>query len=250
MKGSRFLLALIIALTPAGALAAGGAFVVDDASIDEPGKCTAQFWSSAATNHDFIAVAHPNCVVNVGKPVEFDGQLQRSRAGGVWGTNATFAAKTNIIPIKDHPFGLGIEGGGTWDLISGANTGGYMFVPVTIPVVPDIFKINVNGGWLYDNVAKINYATWGAGFEWVLDDPKVKKWTLIGEVFGQAGALPSVAPGDPPLPRSITDPRAQLGIRFAPSDKFDIDLIGGHNVTGENAYWVTLGLNVHVDLGH
>jgi hypothetical protein len=235
---------MIIALAPTSALAAGGAFVVDDAEVDALGKCTAQFWSSAASNHDFIAVAYPTCVVNLGKDVELGAMLQRSRISGVWGTSATLTAKTNIIPVKDHPFGLGIEGGSTWDLVSGGNTGGFMFVPATIPV-NNKFKINVNGGWLYDNVAKISYATWGAGFEWIFAD----KFTLIGEVFGQAGALPAVNPGDPQPLNSIREPRTQLGVRFNPQDNIDIDVIWGHNITGENAQWATLGLNVHFDLG-
>jgi hypothetical protein len=87
-----------------------------------------------------------------------------------------------------------------------------MFVPVTIPV-NDKFKVNVNGGWLYDNVAKISYATWGAGFEWIFFPDQ---WTLIGEVFGQAGALLAVNPGDPPQLNSIREPRTQLGVRFNP----------------------------------
>jgi hypothetical protein len=96
---------MAIALAPASALAAGGAFVVDDAVIDEPGKCTGQFWTSAASNHDFIAVAYPTCVVDLGKPVELGGLLKRSRASDVWSTSGTFAAKTNIIPLEKHPFG-------------------------------------------------------------------------------------------------------------------------------------------------
>ncbi|MGH6666023.1 MAG: hypothetical protein ACREB2_14165 [Pseudolabrys sp.] len=240
-SSSRFLLAMTFALTPTIALAAGGAFVVDDAEVGDPGKCTAQFWSSAATNHDFIAVVYPTCVVNLGKAVELGGLFQRSRASDVWGTSGTFTAKTNLIPVDKHAFGLGIEGGSSWDLISGASTGGYIFVPVTIPV-NDAFKVNLNGGWLYDNVAKVNYATWGAGFEWAF----VKdQWTLIGEVFGHAGSLPAVDPGDPPPPNSIVEPRSQLGLRFNPQKNIDIDAIWGHNITGENAQWGTLGLNVH-----
>ncbi len=244
--GSRFLLAMTIVLAPASALAAGGAFMVDDAEVDEANHCTAQFWSSAASNHDFIAVAYPTCVVNLGIPVELGGQLQRSRDDGVWSTTGTLKAKTNIIPFENHPFGLGISGGSSWDLISGANTGGYMFVPITIPV-NDKFKVNVNGGWLYDNVAKISYATWGAGFEWIFVPDQ---WTLIGEVFGQVGALPAVNPGDPSPLNSIREPRTQLGVRFNPQKNIDIDVIWGHNITGENAQWATLGLNVRFDLGH
>jgi hypothetical protein len=76
--GCRLILAIMIAVTPAGALAAGGAFVVDDAAVDEANHCTAQFWSSAASNHDFIAVAYPTCVVNLGKDVELGAIMQRS----------------------------------------------------------------------------------------------------------------------------------------------------------------------------
>jgi hypothetical protein len=235
---------MAIALAPASALAAGGAYVVDDAVIDDPGKCTGQFWTSAASNHDFIATAYPICVVNLGKPVELGGLFQRSRANDVWSTSGTFTAKTNLIPVEKHPFGLGLTGGATWDMITGASTGGFIYLPITIQV-QDKLRVNLNGGWLYDNVAKISYATWGAGFEWGFVD----KWTLIGEVFGQAGALPAVNPGDPPPPNSIREPRTQLGLRFTPQDNIDIDVIWGHNITGENAQWVTLGLNVRFDLG-
>lgn len=236
---SRFLLAMAIALAPASALAAGGAFVVDDAVIDDPGKCTGQFWTSAASNHNFIAVVYPTCVVNLGKPVELGGLLQRSRASDVWSTSGTFTAKTNLIPLEKHPFGLGIAGGATWDLITGASTGGYIYVPVTFQL-QEKFRVNVNGGWQYDNVARISHATWGIGFEWGFVD----KFTLIGEVFGQAGALPAVDPGDPPSPHAIVEPRTQVGLRFTPHDKIDIDLIWGRNITGENAHWGTLGVRL------
>ena len=237
---SYFLLATAIALAPASALAAGGAFVVDDVVVDKPGACKVESWASAATNHDFNAVTSPACVVKLGIPVELGGQLQRSRDDGVWGTSGTLKAKTNLIPVENHPFGLAISGGASWDLLTGASTGGFINVPVTLQV-NDKFRVNVNGGWLYDNVAKISYATWGAGFEWSFAD----KWTLIGEVFGETGALPAVESGDPPPPNSIREPRTQIGLRFTPQDNLDIDVIWGHNIAGENAQWLTLGVNLH-----
>ena len=45
-------------------------------------------------------------------------------------------------------------------------------------------------------------------------------------------------------PRSIIDPRFQAGIRITPIETVDLDLIYGRNITGENANWVTVGLNV------
>jgi hypothetical protein len=233
LKLTRLVVLLPLLLLPASANAAGGAFVVDDAEIGNPGDCQVQSWTSFASNHDFAAVTNPACVVKLGIPVELDGQFQRTRSDGAWGTSGTFFAKTNLIPIKDHPFGLGISGGGSWDLITGTNTGGYVNVPVTLQV-RDNLRINLNGGWLYDNVAKASYATWGAGFEWNF----VKPLTLIGEVYGQAGGLPDMTSN------SIVEPRTQIGLRFTPQDKIDIDVIWGHNITGENAHWLTLGVNL------
>ena len=38
--------------------------------------------------------------------------------------------------------------------------------------------------------------------------------------------------------------RAQLGLRYTPIESLDIDLIYGRNISGENANWITVGLNV------
>jgi hypothetical protein len=236
---SRFLLALAIALAPASANAAGGAFVVDDVVVGNPGECKLESWASAAANQDVTAVTSPACVVKLGIPLELGGQLQRSRDDGIWGTSGMLRAKANLVPVENHPFGLGISGGSSWDLVSGANTGGFINVPVTFQV-RDNFRVNVNGGWLYDTAAKIHYLTWGTGFEWNF----VKSFTLIGEVYGQAGSLPAADPGDAPPPNAIREPRTQIGLRFTPQDNIDIDLIWGHNITGENAHWGTLGLNL------
>lgn len=221
------------------AQAAGGAFVVDDVEIAKPGDCKVESWVQAASNHDFAAVTSPACVANLGMPVELSGLFQRSRSSDTWGTSGGVKAKVNLIPVEGHPFGLGIAGGVNWDLLSGANTSGFFYVPVTFQLREN-FRINVNGGWLYDNVANIGHATWGAGFEWAF----VKPLTLIGEVYGQYGKLPSVAADDAPAPNAIRQPKAQLGLRVTPQDNFDIDVIYGHNINGENAHWLTLGANL------
>ena len=236
---ARLMLATGVLLLPATVYAADGAFAVDDVEVGKPGECKIESWASAATNHDFTAVTSPACVVKLGIPVELGAQLQRSRGDGVWGTSGTLKAKTNLIPVENHPFGLGISGGSTWDLITGAHTGGFINVPVTFQIQEKL-RINVNGGWLYDNAAKIHYLTWGAGLEWNF----VKPLTLIGEVYGQAGRLSAVGKDEAPAPNSIREPRTQIGLRVTPQDNVDLDLIWGHNITGENAQWLTLGVNL------
>ncbi len=210
---------------------AAGAYSVDDSEIDRPGACKVESWVSSATNHDFSAIAAPACVVSLGVPVEIGGQLQRSRKGDQWSSGATAKGKANILPAGTGKVGIGIAGSAGWDLGTGAFTGHTLYVPVTFQLRDDV-RVNLNGGWQYDAVARVSYAYWGAGFEWNF----MKPLTLIGEVYGFSGPSQEV--------RSLTDPRAQLGLRITPVEAIDLDLIYGHNIGGENAHWLTLGVNL------
>ncbi len=220
-----------LALTPA-AHAANGAFAVDDADVAAPGSCKIESFLAFASNRDFIAAATPTCAIDLGRPFEFSGQFQRFRADGEWGTSLQLKAKTNIIPTETGKIGLGVAGGTFFDLVTGQNTGFFAYVPVTFAIT-DQFRLLLNGGWLWDRVAARHYLTYGGGFEWEF----VEQWTLIGEVFGQVGAPLEDSP-------TVTKPRAQVGLRYTPIEAFDIDVIYGRNITGENANWITVGLNV------
>jgi len=213
--------------------AAGGAFAVDDSEVGKPGECKVESWVSFAGNSDFIAASAPACVVNLGRPVEFGVQAQRARSDGEWGTGLTLKTKTNLIPLEGSRFGLGISGSTSWDLTTGDNTGGAINIPLTF-AVSEPFKINLNAGWLHESPGDLNWFTWGAGFEWAFTKP----FTLIAEIYGQAGNPPA------DTPNSVRNPRAQAGLRYTPVDNIDVDLIYGRNITGEDANWVTLGLNV------
>lgn len=230
-------------LAPASAHAAGGAFAVDDSEIGKPGECKVESWVSFAANHDMVAATSPACVIKLGIPLEVGGQLQRSRADSEWSTGGVLKAKANIISADGNAFGLGISGGSGWDLITGVNTGGFINVPVTFQVREE-FKININGGWMYDNGSKINYATWGVGFEWNLAKLVKLPLTLIGEVYGQDGRLVVADPDAAPSNNSVREPRSQLGLRYTPKENIDFDVIWGRNITGENSNWVTLGVNL------
>jgi hypothetical protein len=208
---------------------------VDDSEVGAPGECKVESWASFADNdsHDFVGAVAPACVANLGRPVELGVQMQRSRADGDWGTGLTLKAKTNLIPLEGNKFGLGISGSTSWDLTANENTGGSINLPATFEI-SEQFKINLNAGWLYERPDDLHWFTWGAGFEWQF----AQKFTLIGEVFGQLGSLPA---GEPD---SIREPRLQAGLRFTPVESIDIDVIYGRNITGEDANWVTAGLNV------
>jgi hypothetical protein len=215
-------------------VAAGGAFVVDDSEIAKPGDCKVESWASFASSTDFLGVTSPACVANLGWPVELGFSLARFRSDDDWGSELVLKGKTNILPAGIGKVGLGFSGAVAFDLLTGEHSASSVNVPATFEIVEQ-FKINVNAGWLYTRPEDLNWVTYGAGFEWNF----IKPLTLIGEVFGLAGQ--SVEPS------SRTDLRGQLGLRYMPYESVDIDVIYGRNILGENANWITVGLNLRFD---
>ena len=43
---------------------------------------------------------------------------------------------------------------------------------------------------------------------------------------------------------SVVRPRFQTGVRYRPNEIFSVDLIYGHNITGESANWITIGTTI------
>lgn len=226
-------LAAALALSSPHVYAAGGAFAVDDPDIGAPWSCKVESWTSFS-DKQFIGISAPACVVDVGRPIEVTTQFQRMRTDGDWDTGLTLRGKINILPTAPGKIGVGFVGGTNYDLLTGDNTQVFAYVPISYQFVEQ-FRVLVNGGWMWDRIADQHFFTYGGGFEWNF----VKPFTLIGEVFGQIGA--------PTDPSTASDPRLQIGLRYTPFDSADIDLIYGRNITGENANWITLGLNVRFE---
>ncbi len=158
--------------------------------------------------------------------MELTASFARFRSDGAWGSVLVTKGKTNFIPVEPNKIGLALIAGTAFDLVNRNVNGVFATVPLTWQL-HEQFRINLNGGWFWDPSVDRHVASWGAGFEWNF----VKPLTLIGEVFGFAG-------GEHP------EPRFQLGLRYTPMEAFDIDLIYGRNLTGEQANWITVGLNV------
>lgn len=223
--------AVILTWLPAGsARAANGAYVVDAADIADVGSCKIESWLQAATNTDFQAVANPSCAVNIFRPVELSMQMVRSRSDGEWSNTFAPKAKWNFLPTGVGRFGLSLYAGGSFDALTGENLTAFAVVPVTYRLSENT-RINLNGGWLWDRMADRHYFTYGAGFDWKFTE--TLQWTI--EAFGQAGQ------SDTP---SVVRPRFQTGLRYRPSEIFSVDLIYGHNITGESANWITLGTTI------
>jgi hypothetical protein len=221
----------LLALT-GDAWAANGAYAVDAADISDLGSCKIESWLSVATNTDYAAVANPSCVVDLGKPVELTLQANRFRSDGDTGTILAPKAKFNIEPTGVGKWGYSFLTAAAFDASTGQNQNFLAEIPATYRF-SEVTRINLNAGLFWDRMTNRQYFTYGAGFDWKLTNV----WEFTIEVFGLAGRAPVDAP-------STVRPRLQTGIQYRPNEIFSVDLIYGHNITGENASWITVGTTV------
>jgi len=220
---------LLIAVAATAALsekarAAGAAYVVDTADVSEPGACKVESWISTASNHDF-------------RPMELSSELIRTRADQEWTSGIAPKIKTNLVPTAIGSWGFAISGATAYDLTNQQTVAMFATVPATLRL-SNVLRINLNAGWEWDRIAGQHYATYGAGVDWRTPD---NVWTLTAEVFGQLGARQDAI--------GATEPRFQVGLRWRPIDDFNVDLIYGRNVYGENANWITLATTVRFHVG-
>jgi hypothetical protein len=238
VRVSAVVIAAALAAFSSDARAAGGAYAVDTADVGDPGDCKVESWVSSSSNHDLIASTSPTCVLGFfPKPVEASVQIQRTRFDEAWGTSFTPKLKTNLVAPSVGNWGVAVSGQASYDGITGENTALAATLPATLRL-SNVVRVNLNAGWLWDRVADQHYFTYGGGVDWRTPD---NVWTLTGEVFGQLGAMQDT--------RSLVQPRFQVGLRWRPVDEFNIDLIYGRNIAGENANWLTLATTVRFSAG-
>ncbi|MBI3702431.1 MAG: hypothetical protein HY244_00935, partial [Rhizobiales bacterium] len=102
--------AVMVALGSSHARAAGAAYIVDTAEVNEPGACKVESWVSSASNHDFFAATSPTCVLPLFRPVEFSTQFSRSRADEEWASTAIPKLKINLEPSAIGHWGIALSG--------------------------------------------------------------------------------------------------------------------------------------------
>jgi hypothetical protein len=222
------LMALVVCFAlGAGEARAAGAFVVDDAGVDDPGKCKVETWGSFADNHDMVGVVSPTCSFNIIQPVELNAGFARFRDAGEWGTELVLKAKTRLF--ESGKFSAAVNIANAFDLLEGRHSAVFVNVPFTYEATEQ-FKLNAIAGWLWNRNEDEHLFTWGLGVEYKPAD----KFTLIAEVFGFAGSDQS-------------DPRFQAGLRITPMPAIDFDFIYGRNILGTEAHWFTFGINVRFD---
>jgi hypothetical protein len=225
-------LLLLALLSPQQARAANGAVQVDDTDVDPVGNCKVDSWASFASNRDRIGNVSPGCVFDFGRPVDITLSFQRTRSDGEWGTTGNVKLRTLVVEGGVGTWSLLFSTGLTYDFIADDVSNVLVNIPATFQALENL-KLNLNAGWLYDRPNELHWATWGASFDWSVND----RITLIGEVFGQLGHKVEDSP-------HLNDVRAQFAFRLKPNENLDFDVIYGRNITGENAHWITVGMNV------
>jgi len=215
-------------MAPIEARAAGAAYQVDTAEVSEAGSCKVESWASFASNRDFFGAVSPACSVPFVRPLELSAQFNRSRSDGEWDTAATPKFKVNLISSAIGTPGMAVTGTVTYDFGLRDATQVNLTVPVTLRL-SDVVRINVNGGWMFDRTLDRQFLTYGLGIDWRTPD---NVWTLTAEVFGQTGSSAEL--------HSTTQPRFQTGLRWRPVDRWNVDVIYGRNIMGENANWLTI----------
>jgi hypothetical protein len=220
--------------------AAGAAYQVDTAEISEPGNCKVETWASFARNGDRFAAASPACSVPFTRPLELSAQFNASKSEGEWDAAVTPKIKMNILESAILKPGIAVSGTFTYDFVTREVSTVNFTVPVTLRL-SNVVRININGGWMLDRTVERQYMTYGIGVDWRTPD---NVWTLTAEVFGQLGNLPD------DVNRTVGQPRWQVGLRWRPIDEYNVDLIYGRNIAGENSNWITLATVVRFKVGH
>ena len=214
---------LLCLLSSLRAVHADGAFAVEDAEVDEPGRCKVESWTAFANTRDFIGVVAPACVFNLGRPVEIAVPIARVRSEREWSTDLVLEAKTPIIPFDDgSKFGVALVGGVGFNLTRGDTVAAFANVPFSYQAT-EALRLDLNLGVLRNLVEDRTVFTWGAGASLAVTE----QVSLIAGAFGFGRKT-----------------GAQVGIRYTPHEKIDFDLSYARNLEGDRADWVTFGINL------
>ena len=155
----------------------------------------------------------------------------RARSDGEWSTTIAPKAKMNFVPTGVGKFGFVVLAGGSFDALTGDNLTRVRGDPGDVSGYPR-------------TCGSISMAA-GCGTA-----------SPTGIICSMAQALTGSSPtrcngpsrrsarrASPMTPSAIR-PRFQTGLRYRPNEIFSVDLIYGHNITGENANWITIGTTI------
>ena len=217
--------ALACGVAAAPAWGAGGAHVVDDASIEDPGTCHVETWTTRQDRHGGLLVAVPACTPKALPRLEIGGFIVHGWAPGDRATSVGLAGKLNLRQ-EETGVGIAIDGSLGYSADCSRIETASVIVPVTIPLNGKI-HLNLDAGWQWVRTGGTHDAFVGGQVEADIG----RDFSLMGEMFT----------------RTIDKPGGQVGLRWTPHQgKVDVDLVIGRYVDGVTPSAVTLGLTVRI----
>lgn len=223
------LLSLFTVLAPGPvAWAAGGAQIVDDSEVVDPGTCQLETWVTGYSMEvgGGYANATNTCTLSSLPRLEFGLQFQHVWFGGTSSSDQLLgpSLKVNLFPQDVTGVGLGLAFNGGVNLATGELELGTLIMPVSIPL-NDKARINLNAGWQFIRIAESqNGFFYGAQIESKIGWEEV---SLMLEVFGREPGYTGV----------------QMGLRWRPNDgALEFDLLGGSYFDTVNAKFFTVGV--------
>lgn len=214
--------AALLVLSPAAALAAGGAHVIDDVEVETPGHCHFETWVTRDTSSQRLLNLGPACTRVAWPNLEIGATLQHLDPGRF--TEVSFGPAIKVeLRAPDHRLGVAVDATVGWSTRTDRIETAGVIVPLTLDV-GDRLRVNANGGWLWTHTRNVHSGFVGGQAEFAA----AAEVSLMAEVFDR---LPGRAGG-------------QAGVRWTPRDWLDLDLLGGRYVDGSSKTAVTFGVTV------
>lgn len=132
---------------------AGGAHIVEDSEVLDPGLCQVDLWVTRFDPGAGYANATPTCTLKSLPRLEWGVQFQHYWFNESATTDQIFGptAKLNLIP-EDTGVGLGLYFNSGVNLRTGDLEVATLLVPLTLPL-NDSVRFNFNAGWSYVKIA-------------------------------------------------------------------------------------------------
>ncbi len=203
------------------AAAAGGAQLVDDASVETPGTCHLETWVTGYGGGRALVNLSPGCTRDDLPRLEFGGAVQYLRDhpdDAVAGP----ALKLNLVS-NDRTVGLALTGAAAWSLRRGGLQTAAVIAPLSWTVNYQT-QVNFNAGWTYTRGARRpNDAVLGAQVNYALGGHVGLMAEVVAHYHQRAGA--------------------QAGLRWTPGGgPMDLDLLAGRYIDGASKSAITLGV--------
>src|SRR5687768_1564911 len=107
-----------------------GPLYVEDAEVDQPGSCRAKSWASLAGRSGFLATVAAACVIDFGRPVDFEVEFERQRHRREWNSEIEIEGKT--VLWKTDNVAAAIQAGTAFDLTVGRHESAFVRTIISV----------------------------------------------------------------------------------------------------------------------